>query len=278
MARIVGGLTTSHVPAIGGAIAKGLQGQPYWKPFFDGFLPVHRWLDEVQPEVAVVFYNDHGLNFFLDKMPTFAIGAAPEYRNADEGWGLPTASPFRGQPDLSWHIIEHLVAKEFDLTTCQEMLVDHAFTVPMKLFWPNGAPVTVVPVCINTVQFPLPSARRCYALGQAVGEAIRCWEGDRKVVVIGTGGLSHQLDGTRAGFINKPFDLRFMESLVDDPEWATQYSIHELVEKTGTQGVELVMWLATRGAVAGRVRKVHTNYHIPISNTAAGMMALEALA
>lgn len=278
MARIVGGLTTSHVPAIGGAIARGLQGEPYWKPFFDGFLPVHRWLDEVKPDVAVVFYNDHGLNFFLDKMPTFAVGAAPEYRNADEGWGIPTLPPFRGQVDLSWHIIEHLVEREFDVTTCQEMLVDHAFTLPMKLFWPGGTPVTVVPVCINTVQFPLPSARRCYALGQAVGEAIRSWDDERRVVVIGTGGLSHQLDGERAGFINKPFDLKFMDSLVDDPEWATQYSIHELVEKTGTQGVELLMWLATRGAVPGRVRKVHTNYHIPISNTAAGMMALEALA
>jgi protocatechuate 4,5-dioxygenase, beta chain len=277
MAKIVGGLTTSHVPAIGGAIAKGLQGEPYWKPFFDGFLPVHKWLDEVKPQVAVVFYNDHGLNFFLDKMPTFAVGAAPEYRNADEGWGIPTLPPFEGQVDLSWHIIEHLVAKEFDVTTCQEMLVDHAFTLPMKLFWPNGTPVTVVPVCINTVQFPMPSARRCYQLGQAVGEAVRSWNSDKRVVVIGTGGLSHQLDGERAGFINKPFDLKFMQSLVDDPEWATQYSIHELVEKTGTQGVELVMWLATRGAVGGRVRKVHTNYHIPISNTAAGMMALEAL-
>jgi protocatechuate 4,5-dioxygenase beta chain len=277
MAKIVGRLTTSHVHAIGGAIARGLQQEPYWKPFFDGFLPVHRWLAEMKPDVAVVFYNDHGLNFFLDKMPTFAVGAAPEYRNADEGWGIPTLPPFQGQVDLSWHIIEHLVAKDFDVTTCQEMLVDHAFTLPMKLFWPQGAPVTVVPVCINTVQFPLPSARRCYQLGQAVGEAVRSWDGDKRVVVIGTGGLSHQLDGERAGFINKPFDLKFMESLVDDPEWATQYSIHELVEKTGTQGVELLMWLATRGAVAGRVRKVHTNYHIPISNTAAGMMALEAL-
>lgn len=277
MARIIGGLTTSHVPAIGGAIAKGLQGEPYWKPFFDGFLPVHRWLDDMKPDVAVVFYNDHGLNFFLDKMPTFAVGAAPEYRNADEGWGIPTLPPFRGELDLSWHVIEHLVDREFDITTCQEMLVDHAFTLPLKLFWPQGVPVTVVPVCINTVQFPLPSARRCYALGQAVGEAIRSWESDKKVVVIGTGGLSHQLDGERAGFINKPFDLKFMESLVEDPEWATQYSIHELVEKTGTQGVELLMWLATRAAVPGRVRKVHTNYHIPISNTAAGMMALESL-
>ncbi|MBC5767916.1 class III extradiol dioxygenase family protein [Ramlibacter albus] len=278
MATIIGGLTTSHVPAIGGAIARGLQQEPYWKPFFDGFLPVHRWLADVKPDVAVVFYNDHGLNFFLDKMPTFAVGAAPEYRNADEGWGIPTLPPFRGETDLSWHVIDHLVEREFDITTCQEMLVDHAFTLPLKLFWPEGeCPVTVVPVCINTVQFPLPSAKRCYALGRAVGEAIRSWAADKRVVVIGTGGLSHQLDGRRAGFINKPFDLKFMDSLVSDPEWATQFSIHELVEKTGTQGVELLMWLATRAAVGGPVRKVHANYHIPISNTAAGMMALEAV-
>jgi protocatechuate 4,5-dioxygenase beta chain len=277
MARIVGGLTTSHVPAIGGAIAKGLQSEPYWKPFFDGFLPVREWLADVKPDVAVVFYNDHGLNFFLDKMPTFAVGAAAEYRNADEGWGIPTLPPIKGEPALSWHLIEHLVDHEFDITTCQEMLVDHGFTIPLKLFWPDACPVTTVPVCINTVQFPLPSARRCYALGKAVGDAIASWDSDKKVVVIGTGGLSHQLDGQRAGFINKPFDLKFMDSLIDDPEWATKYSIHELVEKTGTQGVELLMWLATRGAVPGAVRKVHTNYHIPISNTAAGMMALEAV-
>jgi protocatechuate 4,5-dioxygenase beta chain len=278
MAKIVGGLTTSHVPAIGAAMAKGLQQEPYWKPFFDGFLPVREWLADVKPDVAVVFYNDHGLNFFLDKMPTFAIGAAPEYRNADEGWGIPTLPPFRGEQDLSWHLIEQLVAHEFDLTTCQEMLVDHAFTLPLKLFWPEGeCPVTTVPICINTVQFPLPTARRCYALGKAVGEAIASWDSDKRVVVVGTGGLSHQLDGERAGFINKPFDLKFMQSLIDDPEWATQFSIHELVRQTGTQGVELLMWLATRGAVPGRVRKVHTNYHIPISNTAAGMMAMETL-
>ena len=278
MAKIIGGLTTSHVPAIGGALAKGLQREPYWKPFFDGFLPVHRWLEEMKPDVAVVFYNDHGLNFFLDKMPTFAIGAAPNYRNADEGWGIPTLPPFQGEVELSWHIIEHLVEREFDVTTCQEMLVDHAFTLPLKLFWPHAVPVTTVPICINTVQFPLPSARRCLALGKAVGEAVASWDSDKRVVVIGTGGLSHQLDGQRAGFINKPFDLKFMQSLVDDPEWATQFSIHDLVEKTGTQGVELLMWLAARGAVPGGVRKVHANYHIPISNTAAGMLALEALA
>ena len=276
MARIIGALATSHIPAIGGAIAKGLEQDPYWKPFFDGFGPAREWLKRTKPDVAVIFYNDHGLNFFLDKMPTFAVGAAPEYRNADEGWGIPTMPPFKGAPDLAWAIINHLVEREFDIVTCQEMLVDHAFTLPFELFWPQGDGPLTVPVCINTAQFPLPSARRCIALGRAIGEAVAAWDGDKKVVMTGSGGLSHQLEGHRAGFINKPFDLRFMQSMVDEPEWAAQYSILELVEKTGTQGVELINWLAARAAAPGPMRKVHSNYHIPISNTAAGMMALEA--
>ncbi len=276
MATIIGSVTSSHVPAIGRAIEKGLQQDPYWKPFFDGFPPVRQWLSRARPDIAVVFYNDHGLNFFLDKMPTFAVGAAAEYRNADEGWGIPQVPPITGDPALSWHLINRLVAEEFDLTTCQEMLVDHALTIPMALLWPDQAwPVRVVPVCINTVQFPLPSAARCYKLGEAVGRAIRDWDSDARVLILGTGGLSHQLDGERAGFINRDFDLQFMESLVHDPKWATQFSIHELVEKTGTQGVELVMWLAARAALGDRVRQVHANYHIPISNTASGLQALE---
>src|SRR5512139_1167795 len=150
MATIVGAVTTSHVPSIGGAIAKGLQQDPYWKPFFDGFPPVHTWLAKAKPDVAVVVYNDHGLNFFLDKMPTFAVGAAPEYRNADEGWGIPVLPPFPGDQDLSWHLIESLIGENFDLTTCQEMLVDHAVTLPMALLWPgkDAWPVAMVPVCI----------------------------------------------------------------------------------------------------------------------------------
>ncbi len=277
MARIIGGITTSHVPAIGGAIAKGLQNEPYWKPFFDGFIPVRQWLAEVKPDVAVVFYNDHGLNFFLDKMPTFAIGAAPEYRNADEGWGIPTLAPLAGAPEFSWHVIESLVDDEFDPVSCQEMLIDHAVSLPVKLLWPEQAcPVRVIPVCINTVQAPLPSARRCWKLGQAVARAVQSWAGDERVLMIGTGGLSHQLDGERAGFINKPFDLAFMRSLLDDPTWATQFSNHELVEKAGTQGIELLMWLATRAALPAKVTQLHTNYHLPISNTATGLMLMEA--
>ena len=276
MANIVGGITTSHVPAIGSAIHKGLQNEPYWKPFFDGFPPVRHWLAGVKPDVAIVFYNDHGLNFFLDKMPTFAVGAAAEYRNADEGWGIPTLAPIPGHQALSWHIIEALVNEEFDPVTCQEMLVDHACTLPLALLWPDQQwPVKVIPVCINTVQAPLPSAKRCYKLGQAVGRAVQSWQGNERVVMIGTGGLSHQLDGERAGFINKPFDLAFMRSLIEDPTWATQYNSAELVEKAGTQGIELLMWLATRAALPGKVTQLHTNYHIPISNTAAGLMLMQ---
>ncbi len=279
MAHIIGGVACSHIPSIGSAIAKGLQEDPYWKPFFDGFPPVRDWLQTAQADVAVVFYNDHGLNFFLDKMPTFAVGAAATYSNADEGWGIPVTDPLNGNQELSWHLIDQLIQDEFDIVSCQEMLVDHAFTIPLKLLWPGKCPVTVVPICINTVQFPLPSAKRVFALGQAVGRAIRNWDASKNVVILGTGGLSHQLDGARAGFINKKFDLEFMDSLLNEPQWATRFTIEELVEQTGTQGVELLMWLAMRGALGDaqefNIHKIHENYHIPISNTATGLVAFE---
>src|SRR3990167_8073983 len=195
MSKVCGGIFTSHVPGIGAAIAKGLQQDPYWKPFFDGFEPVHEFLRREKPDVAVVFYNDHGLNFFLDKMPTFAVGAAPEYRHEDEGWGIAFARPFPGHPDLSWHIIESIVADEFDPVSCQSMIVDHAVAVPFELAWPNGEfPVKLVPIAINTVQHPLPSPKRCRDLGASVGRALDSWSGDDKIVVFGTGGLSHQLE------------------------------------------------------------------------------------
>ena len=171
MARIVGAVTTSHVPAIGGAIAKGIQNEPYWKPFFGAWDAAHAWIEKVKPDVAVVVYNDHGLQFFLDKMPTFAVGAAADYRNEDEGWGLPVLNSFPGDADFSWHLIESLVADEFDIVSCQEMAVDHGFVVPMGLLWPGEGrwPVKSIPISINTVQHPLPTPARCYKFGQAIG-------------------------------------------------------------------------------------------------------------
>ena len=276
MARIIGGIGTSHVPAIGGAIAKGLQQDPYWKPFFDGYDRARAWLARTPPDVVVVIYNDHGLNFFLDKLPTFAVGAAPEYRNADEGWGLPVQPPYPGDPAFSWWLIESLVADEFDVAMCQEMLVDHAFAIPLSLLWPGAArPVRTIPVAINTVQHPLPSPARCFKLGQAIGRAIKAYDEDVNVLVLGTGGLSHQLDGTRAGFINKPFDLMSLDKLANDPKALTAITSLELIEMAGSQGVELLNWIAMRGALGDQVNEVHRNYHIPISNTAAGLLVLE---
>jgi protocatechuate 4,5-dioxygenase beta chain len=282
MARILGGLTSSHIPAVGNAIHKEMFDDPYWKPFFDGYPPIREWLADNKPDVAINIYNDHGLGFFLDKMPTFAIGAAHEYVNEDEGWGIPQLPPFPGDPKLSWHIIESMVAQEFDITSCQELAVDHGFTVPMQLFWP-GAPNNpdmprVVPISANTVQHPIPTLKRAYNFGQALRKALLDYPEDIKIVILGTGGLSHQLDGERAGFINKTFDEYCMEKIVTDPEELTKISRMELVEKAGAQGTEFLMWMMMRGALGDDVTVVHSNYHIPISNTGAGTMMLECAA
>ncbi len=277
MAKIVGGITTSHIPAIGVAMTKGLQEDPYWKPLFDGYVPVRKWLDEVKPDVAVIVYNDHGLNFFLDLMPTFAIGAAPEYPNVDEGWGLKELPAVPGDPELSWHVVEHLVASEFDITICQEMTVDHGLVIPMSLVWshePNW-PVKVIPVAVNTVQHPVPTAARCYKLGQALGQALESYPEDTKVVIFGTGGMSHQLQGERAGFINTDFDLDFMKKIVDDPGSLAKYTTTDFVKQAGSEGIELIMWMVMRGALSGKVSALHSHYHAPISNTGAGIMILD---
>jgi len=281
MATIVGGIGTTHVPSIGKAIAEGKQNDPYWKPFFKGFDYVHYWLARTKPDVAVVFYNDHGLNFFLDKLPTFAVGATAEYRSADEGWGIPVSRPIPGDADLSWHLINALVADEFDVTTCQEMLIDHAVTIPMALIWPGAAssakpwPMKIVPIEINTVQHPLPSLARCLKLGRSIGRALETYQRDLRVVVVGTGGLSHQLDGARAGFVNKEFDALCLDKIVAEPETLTRYSIHDLVQLSGSQGVEFLNWMAMRGTLTGRVSELNRNYHIPVSNTAAATVAYD---
>lgn len=279
MAKIIGGLTTSHIPAVGNAIDKKLYDDPYWKPFFSGYPPIREWLGDHKPDIAIVIYNDHGLAFFLDQMPTFAIGAAHEYRNQDEGWGLPTVPPYPGDAKMSWHIIEQMVEQEFDVTSCQELPVDHGFTVPMQLFWPDrGLDMPrAIPVSANTVQHPIPTLKRSYDFGKALRKSILSYPEDLKVVVLGTGGLSHQLDGERAGFINKEFDQMCMEKIVSDPEELTKISRHELVRQAGSQGTEFLMWMMMRGALTPEVNLVSSNYHIPISNTGAGTMIMECV-
>jgi len=277
MARILGGVTTSHIPAIGNAMTDHLEQTPYWKRFFDGYEPVKEWLADVDPDIAIVIYNDHGLNFFLDKVPTFALGCADRYYNSDEGWGLQTQASFEGDAQFSWHVAESLIRQEFDMTTCQEMLVDHGFIVPMSLMWRHLPewPVKGIPLAVNTVQHPLPNARRLLKLGRALKTAIESYPEDLKVVIFGTGGMSHQLQGERAGFIDVDYDMQCMDAVINNPDWLADQSIDHIIEHAGTEGVEIIMWLAMRGALAPEVNVVHKHYHVPISNTGAGVLLLE---
>lgn len=278
MAEIVGGITTSHIPAVGNALADPeARESDYWKRFFDGYGPVKDWLAEVEPDLAIVVYNDHGLNFFLDTVPTFAIGCADSYKNSDEGWALPQLETFEGDAAFSWHVAESLINQHFDITTCQEMLVDHGFVVPMQLMWGHlpDWPVKAIPFAVNTVQHPLPTARRCLDLGHALRRAIESYPEDMKVVVLGTGGMSHQLQGERAGLINVDFDMKCIDSVINDPDWLADMTNTEIIEQAGTEGVEIIMWLIMRGALHANVDAVHKHYHAPISNTAAGVLVLQ---
>ena len=277
MAKIIGGITSSHIPAVGNAISNNLQQEPYWKRFFDGYGPAKEWLKSARPDVVIVVYNDHGLNFFLDTVPTFALGCADEYHNADEGWGLKPVAPFKGNAPLSWHLAESLVEQEFDITMCQEMKVDHGFVNPIRALYGDHEiwPVEAIPLAVNTVQHPVPTARRCYKLGKALGKALESYPEDTRVVILGTGGMSHQLQGERAGIIDTDFDLECMDKIATDPEWFANLSNTDIMRIAGTEGIETIMWMVMRGALKDDAKVIHKHYHAPISNTGAGVLVLD---
>ena len=277
VARIVGGLGTSHVPSIGVALDRGLRDSADWKPFFDGYEPAKEWVKEARPDIAVVIFNDHGNSFFLDRVPTFAVGAAESYTPVDEGWGPRAIPPFEGAVDLSWHFIDKLVERHFDPMVCREIEVDHGLQVPMELFFgrPEAWPVKVLPIWVNTIQYPIPTPQRCWEMGVVLREAIESFPGDDRVVILGTGGLSHQLQGARAGFINSEADLAWLDGIANDPEHYRQMSREAYVEQFGSEGAELIMWLVMRAAMDPEVRLVMKHYHAPASMTGAGMVVLE---
>lgn len=277
MAKLIGGLGTSHVPSIAAAIDKGLAGTDAWKPFFDGYVPAKEWIARAKPDIAVVIFNDHGNSFFLDRVPTFAVGCAEEYRPVDEGWGPRPIPPFEGAADFSWHLIDTLVDNRFDPMICQEIEVDHGLQVPMELFFgrPEAWPVRVVPIFVNVIQYPIPLPSRCYEMGRVLRQAIESWPGDERVVVIGTGGLSHQLQGSRAGFVNPEADRAFLKDIATDPDRLAAMSRERYVEMFGSEGAELMMWLVMRGAMDRDVVVRHTHYFVPASMTGAGMIVME---
>ncbi|MEQ9814891.1 MAG: class III extradiol dioxygenase family protein [Azospirillaceae bacterium] len=277
MARLVGGCGTSHVPSIGIAIDRGITGTPDWKPFFDGYVPARAWMAERRPDIAVVIFNDHGNAFFLDRVPTLALGVAEEYKMIDEGWGPRPLPPFPGAADFSWHLADRLVEDHFDPLICREIEVDHGLQVPMELFFgrPDHWPVRVVPIFVNTIQYPIPTPERMWQLGLALRRAIDAWPTEERVVVLGTGGLSHQLQGSRAGFLNREADQRWLAEIGPNPEPYRAMSREDYVETFGSEGAELIMWLVMRAAMDAEVRTIMRHYHAPASMTGAGMVVLE---
>lgn len=274
MAEIVWGLATSHVPSIGAAMDRGLTQDAYWKPLFDGYRPAREWMAEHVPDVALIIYNDHANAVGIDMVPTFAIGTAASYRVADEGFGQRPVPDVTGAPELSQHLVKRLIDDGFDLTVCQELDVDHGLTVPLSVCWPDPGeawPCAVVPLLVNVIQYPQPTAARCYALGRAIGRAAASFAPDIKLAVFGTGGMSHQLAGARAGFINKAFDERFLDAIETDPTPLLAMSREQYIREAGSEGIELIMWLIMRGALHDKVRLVHRTYHVPASNTAAAL-------
>ena len=277
MAEIIGGLGTSHVPSIGVALDRGLAGTPDWKPFFDGYVPAQAWVREKRPDIAVVIFNDHGNSFFLDRVPTLAVGCAEAYKPIDEGWGARAIPDFEGAADFSWHFVDRLVENHFDPLICREIEVDHGMQVPMELFFgrPERWPVKVVPIFVNTIQYPIPTPQRMWDLGKALREAIESWPTDERFVILGTGGLSHQLQGSRAGFINQLADRAWIDEIGSDPEKYRTMSRADYIETFGSEGAELIMWLVMRGAMDARVETIHKHYFAPASMTGAGMVVLE---
>jgi protocatechuate 4,5-dioxygenase, beta chain len=276
MGRIIAGIGTSHVPSIGGAFDRGKSGTPAWKPLFDAYVPVRQWLSQLKPDVVVMVYNDHGADFFFDKYPTFAIGCADSYAIADEGFGVRPLPPIKGDLEFSQHLCRSLVYDEFDITVCQEMRVEHGFLVPMHLCFEHQPdwPVAAIPVEVNVLQHPLPTARRCLKLGQAIARAVQSCERDIRVAIIGTGGMSHQLTGKHFGDMHPDDDQDFLDRIERDPDSLADLTHEQMMQKYGVEGIELIMWLVMRGALSNRARRVHRNYYAPMT-TGMGLVTFE---
>lgn len=278
MARITAGVATSHVPAIGAAIDNQKTGTDYWRPVFAGYEASKRWMAAHTPDVVILVYNDHASAFSLDIVPTFAIGCADQYAPADEGWGPRPVPTVKGHPALAAHVTQSVIEQDFDLTIVNRMDVDHGLTVPLSLLFgqPKAWPVKVIPLAVNVVLYPPPSGRRCFELGKAIRRAVESFDEDLSVQIWGTGGMSHQLQGPRAGLINSPWDNAFLDRLIADPDGLSRVPHLEYLRAAGSEGIELVMWLIMRGALHDRVAVRHRFYHVPASNTAVGHLVLES--
>ncbi len=264
MARIIGGIGSSHVPTIGVAYDKGRQDTAAWAPLFKGYEAAFAWLEEKQPDVLIFFYNDHLNAFFYDLYPTFALGVAPQFEVADEGAGKRPLPAVKGHPAFAAHLAEQLINEEFDLAVFQDKPLDHGVFSPLPLLWPHkdGWPGCVIPIEVNVIQYPLPTAMRCFKLGQAIRRAVESFPDDLTVAIVGTGGLSHQIHGERTGYNDTEWDMKFIDLIERDPMQLARMKHVDFIRLGGAESVEVIMWLAMRGALSDDITKVHENYYL----------------
>jgi protocatechuate 4,5-dioxygenase beta chain len=277
VAKIIAGISSSHVPAIGAAIDLGKTQEPYWQRVFSGFEKSKKWMADAKPDVVIAIYNDHASAFSVEMIPTFALGTGAEFAPADEGWGPRPVPVVKGHPQLASHIAQSVILDEFDLTICNKMEVDHGLTVPLNLMFgsPKEWPCPVIPLAVNVVQYPPPTGHRCYMLGKAIRRAVDSYPEDLKVVIFGTGGMSHQISGPRAGLINSKFDKAFLDGLTKNPKALAAMPHIEYMREAGAEGIEMVMWLVMRGALDDKVKELYRFYTVPASNTAVGHIILQ---
>jgi protocatechuate 4,5-dioxygenase beta chain len=265
------------VPAIGAAIDNKQTEEPYWKRVFSGFERSKEWMEKTKPDVAIVVYNDHASAFSVDIIPTFALGCAAEFPPADEGWGPRPVPVVKGHPRLAAHIAQSVILDEFDITVVNKMEVDHGLSVPLNLLFgsPREWPCPVIPLAVNVVMYPPPTGHRCFMLGRAIRKALAAYPEDLRVVIFGTGGMSHQISGPRAGLINSKFDKAFLDNLTRSPKKLIGIPHIEYMREAGAEGIEMVMWLIMRGALDDDIEEVYRFYTVPASNTAVGHIILE---
>jgi protocatechuate 4,5-dioxygenase beta chain len=278
MAKITAGIGCSHVPAIGAAFDQGLTQDAYWKPLFDGYEGAREWLKKHKPDVAILVYNDHGSALTLDLIPTFGIGVADEFIPADEGWGPRNVPVVKGHSALAWHLAESLIINEFDMCVMNKLDVDHGLTVPLNIMCGkvDEWPMAIIPIPVNVVMFPVPTGDRCWRMGETIRKAVEAFPEDLNVVIFGTGGMSHQIHGERSGMINRDFDTKFLNDLTKNPKRLRKIKHEDYVTNAGAEGIEMVMWMTMRAALGdNNVHEVYRHYHVPASNTAAGLIILE---
>jgi aromatic ring-opening dioxygenase catalytic subunit (LigB family) len=275
MSEIVGGIGIAHTPSMGYQFDQGKKAgfDPQWQPWYDGTRPVQQWLEDSGATRLIVIYNDHMNYFDLKTYPTFAMGMSEHFPQADEGYGLRDFPGLDGDPAFAWAVARSLVNDGFDLTFCQELELDHGVYSWLPYLLEAPWPLKVLPIAVNMLMHPLPTPQRLRQLGTALRQAVLNDGLNERVVVLGTGGMSHQIHGTRFGMANERWDRYFLDAIESDFENLLEIPMEKIMRGAGSDAVELSMWYTMRAALSTQAKRAYSFYTLPVL-TGCGVIAL----